>query len=134
MPQAMFSHDQVANDTAGLAQEAGIDALLEGEACPLGEIVLVDCPEVDAALLAALTRLDLRAAHCGAQLVVSTSVEALEDVFACLDQSAPQILVAPSRGDRVIALGRALARCSATISDDDRLALLRLTEQVSEIA
>ncbi len=140
--QLPHSRTQIREDAnaAGLrvAQDADLDVLLEGEARPLGEIVLVDCPQVDAVLLAALSRLDLRAAHCGAQLVVSTSVEALEDVFACLDHSAPQILVAPSRGDRVIALGRALARCSVTrlreLSDDDRLALLRLTEQVSEIA
>ncbi len=70
-----------------LGEVAGIGALLEGEARPLGEVVLLDCPEVDGASLAALARLDMRVAHAGAQLVVSTTVAALDDVFGCLDQS-----------------------------------------------
>jgi len=41
--------------------------------------------------------------------VVSTTVEALDDVFACMDQSAPQLVVDPSRAERVIAVGRVLA-------------------------
>jgi hypothetical protein len=87
--------------------------------------------------LAALARLDLRAARSGARLVITTSVDALEDVFACCDQSAPQILVDPSSAERVVALGRALIRRPTRLrelSQDDRLALLRLTEQVGEIA
>ncbi|MFN3516799.1 MAG: winged helix DNA-binding protein [Novosphingobium sp.] len=113
-------------------------ALLEGDARPLGDVVLVDCPQVDGAVLAALSRLDLRAADCGTQLVVSTTVEALDDVFGCLDQSGAQILVDPSRAERVLALGRVLAQVPRLrvreLSDEDRLALLRLTEQVSQIA
>jgi DNA-binding MarR family transcriptional regulator len=115
-----------------------IDALLEGEALALGDVVLVDCPVIGAAGLAALSRLDMRAAHCGAQLVVSTVVDALDDVFACLDQSQPQILVSPSRAERVIALGRTLARAQGLrvreLGEADRLVLLRLTEQVAQIA
>jgi hypothetical protein len=111
---------------------------LGGEARPLGEVVLVDCPVVDGSALAALARLDLRAAHAGAQLVVSTSVEALDDVFACMDQSGPQLLVDPSRAERVIALGRVLARVPQLrlreLAEEDRLVLLRLTEQVAQIA
>lgn len=121
-----------------IGRVAGIAALLEGDAQPLGEVVLVDCPQVDGAVLAALARLDLRAANCGAQLVVSTTVEALDDVFACLDQSGAQILVDPSRAERVLALGRVLGQVPRLrvreLSDEDRLALLRLTEQVSQIA
>lgn len=121
-----------------IGRVAVIAALLEGDAQPLGEVVLVDCPQVDGAVLAALARLDLRAANCGAQLVVSTTVEALDDVFACLDQSGAQILVDPSRAERVLALGRVLGQVPRLrvreLSDEDRLALLRLTEQVSQIA
>ncbi len=121
-----------------IGEVAGIAALLEGEARPLGEVVLLDCPQVDAASLAALARLDMRVAHAGAQLVVSTTVGALDDVFGCLDQSGAQILVDPSRAERVLALGRVLARVPnlrvRELSDEDRLALLRLTEQVSQIA
>ena len=85
----------------------------------------------DAGTLAALCRLDMRAAQSGAQLVVSTTVEALDAIFACLDQSNPQSLVDPSRAERVIALGRALAHIPnlrvRDLSPDDRLMLLRLT-------
>jgi DNA-binding MarR family transcriptional regulator len=121
-----------------VTQCADVAGLLEGEARPLGEVVLVDCPVVDGGALAALARLDLRAAHVGAQLVVSTSVAALDDVFACMDQSGPQLLIDPTRGERVVALGRVLARVPRLrlreLAEADRLMLLRLTEQVSEIA
>lgn len=125
---------------AGLrvGEAAALAELLEGEARPLGDVVLVDCPEAGGAVLAALSRLDLRAARCRAQLIVSTSVTALDAVFACLDQSKPQLLVDPTRAERVLALGRALAQVSAThvreLSEEDRLTLLRLTEQVGRIA
>ncbi len=121
-----------------ITEVAEIASLLEGEARPLGEVILLDCPAVDGASLAALVRLDMRAAHCGAHLVVSTSVAALDDVFACMDQSRPQILVDPSRAERVIALGRVLARIPGLrvreLDEEDRLMLLRLTEQVGHIA
>src|SRR3990167_7145401 len=76
---------------AGLAmRECGpVAALLEGEERPLGEVVLLDCPAVSAAELAALSRIDIRAARSGAHLVISTTVAALDDVFACCDRSAP---------------------------------------------
>lgn len=116
----------------------GIVALLDGDAQPLGDVVLLDCPAPDAAAMAALSRLDLRAARSGAQLVVSTTVAGLDDVFACLDQSCPQILVDPGRAERVIALGRVLGRLPGLrvreLSEEDRLTLLRLTEQVGQIA
>jgi hypothetical protein len=126
-----------------IAQTSDLANLLAPESGPalpeaaLGELVLVDCPVIDGAELAALARLDLRAAKSGAQLVVSTSIGSLDDVFGCLDQSDAQILVSPSRADRVIALGRTLARAGNRVrelSDEDRLALLRLTEQVGQIA
>ena len=134
--------DEVRDDVlaAGLAlRECGsLAMLLEGEPQPLGEVVLLDCPEVSGAELAALSRLDVRAARSGAHLVISTTVAALDDVFACCDQSNPQILVDPSRAERVIALGRVLARVPnlrlRELAEDDRLTLLRLTEQVGQIA
>ncbi|MEZ5749805.1 MAG: winged helix DNA-binding protein [Caenibius sp.] len=165
MAQADFAY-QAANDAAGMAlgvsifadrahlreqiredaQMAGfrtlecgaIGALLDGAARALGDVVLLDCPAPDAAAMAALSRLDMRAAHAGAQLVVSTTVAGLDDVFACLDQSCPQILVDPGRAERVIALGRVLGRMPGLrlreLSEEDRLTLLRLTEQVGQIA
>jgi hypothetical protein len=134
--------DQVREDVAAagltLRECGSVAALLEGEPRPLGEVVLLDCPQVDAAELAALARLDMRAARSGAHLVISTSVAALDDVFACCDQSDPQILVDPTRAERVIALGRVLAKVPnlrlRELAEDDRLTLLRLTEQVGQIA
>ena len=121
-----------------IAEHADLSALLDDEARSLGEVVVLDCPEVGGAELAALARLDMRAAHCGAQLIVSTSLAALDDVFACLDLSNPQILVDPSRAERVMALGRVLGRMPnlrlREMSEEDRLVLLRLTEQVGQIA
>ncbi|MEY4473755.1 MAG: hypothetical protein RL671_2059 [Pseudomonadota bacterium] len=121
-----------------IAEAGDVATLLEGDARPLGDVVLLDCPVVEGTQLAALARIDLRAATCGAHLIVSTTVAALDDVFACLDQSNPQILVEPSRAERVIALGRVLARVPnlrlRELSEADRLVLLRLTEQVGQIA
>src|SRR5687767_1555968 len=64
--------DEIRDDAAaaGLAvRECGeVAGLLEGGPRPLGEVVLIDCPAVDAGTLAALARLDIRAARSGAQL------------------------------------------------------------------
>ncbi|AKH42341.1 hypothetical protein FHS61_000111 [Altererythrobacter atlanticus] len=125
---------------AGLhVRECGpVAELLAGKPRSLGEVIFLDCPSLDAASLAALSRLDMRAAHSGAHLVISTSVDALDDVFGCCDQSNPQILVDPSRSERVIALGRVLALRPnlrlRELNEEDRLTLLRLTEQVGRIA
>jgi hypothetical protein len=133
--------DELGEDAASagfrLGQTARLDALLNGPVQTLGDVVLIDCPVVDGATVAALARLDQRAAHVGAQLIVSTSVEALDDVFAALDQCEPQILVAPSRAERIIALGQVLSRLPQRrvreLSEEDRLVLLRLTQQVTQI-
>lgn len=116
--------------------------LVSDEALPLGDAVMLDCPQVDASMLAALSRLDMRAARSSVQIVVSTSVAALDEVFACLDQSGAQILVDPSRSERLVALGRMLGSTTNAntparlreMSEEDRLALLRLTEQVERLA
>lgn len=108
----------------------------------LGDLVLVDCPVVEAAEMAALSLLDARVAKTGAQMVVSTSMGSLDDVFGCLDQSAPQILVSPGRAERVVALGHVLSMPEMAarggrvreLSDHDRSSLLRLTQQVGAIA
>lgn len=125
-------------DGLALRESGALADLHEGDIRELGEIVLIDCPLVTAGNIAALARLDMRAARSGAHLVISTSVAALDDVFGCCDQSSPQILVDPSRAERVIALGRVLARLPnlrlRELSEEDRLTLLRLTEQVGQIA
>jgi hypothetical protein len=125
---------------AGLRVRAAseLSALSAGDARPLGDVVLVDCPIVDAATLAALSRLDVRASRTGTRLIVSITVDALDDVFGCLDQSGAQILVDPDRAERVIALGHVLAQFPSArlreLSEDERHLLMRLTEQVGQIA
>ena len=131
-------HDDAVD--AGLnVRECGVVAdLPEGDAWPLGEVVLLDCPLVGVGDIAALVRLDECAARSGAHLIVSTTAAGLEDVFACCERSAPQILVDPNHGERIVALGSVLARLPnlrlRELSGDDRITLLRLTEQVGEIA
>lgn len=136
-----YLRTEMAEDAAAaglrVTRTSELNALLGEVEQPLGDLVLVDCPVIEGAELAALARLDVRAARSGTQLVVSTSMGSLDDVFGCLDQSAAQILVSPSRADRVVALGRLLTAEGARVrelSDHDRMSLLRLTAQVSQIA
>lgn len=136
-----YLRTEMAEDAAAaglrVTRMAELGALLAEAEQPLGDLVLVDCPVIEGADLAALTRLDMRAARAGTQLVVSTSIGSLDDVFGCLDQSDAHILVSPSRADRIIALGRLLTAEGSRVrelSDHDRMSLLRLTEQVSQIA
>ena len=115
-----------------------LEALADDRARPLAGTLLVDCPAVDARTLATMARLDARAAHGGVELVVATTLDALERLFACMDQSGAEFLVDASRADRVVTLARVLSRQGEArlreLSDDDRTMLLRLTEQVGQIA
>lgn len=120
-----------------------IAALLEGPIALLGDVVVVDCPVtgsrgLDGMMLAGLARLDMRVARSGAKLIVATNLAGLDDVFAVLDQSAPQILVSPSRAEWVIAVGRVMGEAGASrlreMAEEDRVALLRLSQQVEAIA
>lgn len=101
-------------------------------------VLVIDCPVQDGATLAALVHLDMRAAREGVRLVVSTTMSALDTVFGCLEQSRADLLVEPTRGERVIALARSLAEVPhmgvRELSEIDRVTLLRLTEQVGQIA
>lgn len=121
-----------------LIQSSDFDALLDGEAARLGDVVIIDCLEATPARLAALMQLDMRVVSSGAQLIVSTSLDALDEVFACFDQSAPQFLVSPSRAERVVAIGQAFALTAGAkvheLSEEDRAALIQLSQQVELIA
>ena len=102
------------------------------------DVLVIEAPVQDGATLAALVQLDLRAAREGTRLIVCTTMSALDSVFACLDQSGAEILLQPTKGERVIALARALLKGPAMrvreLDEADRLTLLRLTEQVGQIA
>ncbi|MFN4019613.1 MAG: MarR family transcriptional regulator [Erythrobacter sp.] len=139
--------EQIAADLGGAGLRTidggSIAALIEGPIALLGDVVLVDCPVacgrgMDGLMLAGLARLDMRVARSGAKLIVSTSMAGLDDVFAVLDQSAPQILIDPGRAERVVAVGRAMGEAGAArvreMAEEDRLALLRLSQQVEAIA
>jgi len=119
-------------------QAAPLARIADGAPTAPAEVVLADCPAGNAAAIAALSRLDGQAHQAGGQLIVATSRDALEDVFSCLDQSTPQLLVDPSAVDLALALGRARAmlpgRSLRELADDDRMQLLRLTEQVGRLA
>ena len=137
-----YLRDQIAEDLRGAGFRAGhcggVAALVRGEVTALGDVVLLDCPQVDAEATAALCRLDMRVARSGARLIVSTSMMALDTVFSCFDQSAPQILVDASRAERIVAVGRILGDVSRgrvrEMAEEDRLVLMRLSQQVDAIA
>lgn len=116
----------------------GLDEYASGAISALGDLLLIDCVQADGAAMALLSRLDMRAGKSGAQLVVSTSMDALDAVFGCFAMSGAQILVDPGRAERVIAIGRALAHVPnlrlRELAEEDRLMLLRLTEQVGKLA
>jgi len=119
-------------------QAGALSDLLDGPISLLGDVVIVDCPKVESAALAALARLDMRIAQAGAQLIVTTSIEALDCVFSVLDQSEPQILVGSGRAERLVAVGRTLSHIGNSrvreMTEEDRLSLLYLSRQVDAIA
>lgn len=134
---------ELAEDAAAVGlrvmAEAELAALVEvPDAGQLAEVVLVDCPEIDNAGLGALATLDRRAAKVGAQLIVSTTLDSLDAVYAAITRTTSDILVVPSRAERLVAIGRALARQSPArlreLSEEDRLTLVRLAEQVAQLA
>ena len=134
--------DEIAGDLSGAGfrtlDGGALAALIDGPVALIGDVAVVDCPALDGATMAGLARLDERAARSGTRLVVATSLAALDDVFGLLDQSAPQILVAPSRAERVLAVGRACGELGAArlreMSEEERLHLLQLSSQVDAIA
>lgn len=121
-----------------LCEAAGLDALFADPDRMLSDIILLDYPQCDAQGMAELSQFDMLAARKGTRIILSTTVDALDAVFGSFTQSAAQFLVDPTRAERVIALGQLLAEIPGArvreLSEEDRLVLLRMTEQVNHIA
>ncbi|GAB5348003.1 MarR family transcriptional regulator [Alteriqipengyuania sp. 357] len=121
-----------------LAQVARADGLDAEAARSLGDIVFVDAPVADAAGLATLDRLVERVARSGARLIVSTTIGALEPVMVAAAAGDPVMLVEPGRAERLVAFGEALAGLVGArvreLSDEDRVAVIRLVERVTTLA
>ncbi len=115
-----------------------LDEYASGQGRALGDLVLVDCDSVDAAAIATLSRLDMRVEKSGAHLIVSTGMDGLDAVFGCFTTPHAQILIDPTHGERVVAIGRAAGDAPNArvreLAQEDRLTLLRLTEQVGQLA
>lgn len=144
---SIFGHDEAAvaalsADAHGLGlwvQHARpLGSLLSDGNVVLGDVVAVDCASIAGADMAALVRLDERAARSGARLVVFTSLDALDGVFGCLERAATDILADPTPAERVVALGRLMVKPSSNrvrdTDDPQRIALLRLSEEVGRLA
>lgn len=104
----------------------------------LGDIAVVDVPTTDAATMAALDRLADRIARSGARLIVSTTIGALEPAIVATSAADPVLLVEPGRAERLVAFGETLATMVRgrvrEMSEEDRLAVLRLVERVTMLA
>lgn len=120
-----------------LAGSGPLATILDGGVAALGDAVVVDCEDMDAGGMAALSRLDERVARAGARLVVATSRDALEPLFLCFERSQVHWLVDAARGERLVALAEARLHLSARVrelSAEDRETLERLASQVGAIA
>ena len=138
-----FARRQIVEDceAAGLhvLGQGGLDELIDlsGGNMPgrLGDLLVIDCPTVDARTVAALSRLDMLTARKGACLVLSTSMNCLDEVFGCLDQCDAHILVQPSRAERMTVFSQLRMRVANTsvreTCPSDRLAIERLTQQMA---
>ena len=113
-------------------------SLLDGDGVVLGEVVYVETLHPGGADFAALVRLDERATRAGAEVVIATTTEALEGVFGSFEHARTQFLVDPTPAERLVALGTALARVPGRrvreLDEADRLAMLRLTQEVARLA
>lgn len=113
------------------------DALFD-TAASFSANVMLHFDSIAATECGALLDFDARLESSRSRVLVSVAPAALDDVFACIDRSQPEILVAPSRGERLVALGLLMAMESpgrvreGIEADNDALRLL--TEQVAQIA
>ena len=142
----LFGSAEALAQLAGDCRRSGLDvrgarplaSVLSADGGALGDVVYVEALAPGGAELAALIRLDERAVRAGAEIIVATSADALEDVFGCMDRARVQFLVDAGPAERMVALGRGLARVPGLhvreMDEGDRLALLHLTQEVGRLA
>ncbi|WP_133365598.1 winged helix DNA-binding protein [Qipengyuania sediminis] len=143
---SLFGEDDLLLELAEEAGRAGLPVRhmrplhdgLEDDDAFVGDICVVDCRALGAAGLAALVRLDERAARQGAEVVALTNLTLLEEAFGCLETARTQFLVDPRPSERLLALTAAAARRAENrvreLDEADRLAMLRLTQGVGRLA
>lgn len=137
-----LARTEIAEDLRGAGYRIGmqdhVDRLLDQRIEDLGDVVVLDCAQVDPERMAHLSQLDMQLARSSTQLVVTTNLDNLDAVFACFDQTDPQILVDASRAERMVAVARCAnaGRGNAVreMSDDERVSLARLSQQVDALA
>ncbi len=102
-----------------------------------GHIILADCPAVGGSEAAALRRLANAVQQGGQRLILSTTLDALDEVRAVLGSCEADLLVAPGRSEWLLALARAAAETGKQARqgvEESRLLLLQLTEQISRLS
>ncbi len=133
-------------DMAQACRRCGMDvrpsrplaSMAAGAAIALGDVVYVEADNLTGADLAALVRLDERAVRAGAEVVISTTPDSLEDVFACMERARVQLLVGATPAERLVAIAGAAACLPGSrlreLDEEDRLAMLRLSQEVAQLA
>lgn len=115
-----------------------LESMLAHKFAVSGDVILLDCVGMSARQLAGLAQCDMDFARAQKRLVIVTALDDLDAVFACFDQADPQFLVNPSRTDILLSLSRAATagrgNCLREMSEDERLRLLKLADQVEAIA
>ena len=115
----------------------GSDAL-EGGQAGVSELVILDCPSGEPAMIEALSGTLRSVADRDGQALVLTTLDALDPVYAVLPHGDVPLLVDATRGERVIALGAIMPSLGGMgvrdLTEGDRLTLVRLTEQVTRLA
>lgn len=138
--------DESLNEIRKNVLDAGFSIFSSGPAeqiqtsdqCYFGDVVLLDCVDPLTSRTNMLARIDSQASKSGARLIISTRMDLLEDVFGSCKSAKPEIQIDPGRIDRLIALGRLVSVLPESrlreLVNDDRSHLLRLTEQIAQIA
>jgi len=105
---------------------------------PQADIIIYNVDKWDDRRCEALSNFDHDVKVTGQHLIITSKLEFLENIFGCFNRSNPKILIATHRFEMALALARLRPAADVArvrnFADDDRLMLLRLTEQIENIA